>query len=517
MSKRKVKKSSGASRPRRGYGVAASYQAARPNQDTARSYVRGVLPETPQQLGNARDRSVLRSQARDMAENNPHAAGIPNLFALYVIGGGPRLRFIGFEKWRRQELDPIARDFVEYEWGKFATFTRFPALLRDAMKSIVVDGEAFVLTRRNPKSFIGFDLYLIDSARVGNAYAQMETRQYQDGVRFDEFGNVESYTVYDAPDNISTGYNPAKYQEVAPSMCYHLYRREFAEQARGVSWFAPVLRIIQQLTEYTAASIEAAKQSTRVWATIETTEGFEQAAEGDLVDPQYGAPYDVFKQLETPNGRILTLPPGTTARGFSATQPTTAADSYTANLLAQIGYALGLPRNKATGSSHEYNFASGRLDNQPFELLIKTLQRDLFEIDLCDKAFAKFYELMRYDAPVDLPPVEQAEWEWIWPEPPLIDPESYVRTASIELKSAQRSLREIWERSHPGGDFDAYCAEIEKERALFPEVFGAAQPLANDEDTIAPASRTAIDEPKATNAAQPAQEEAQDENTRQFS
>lgn len=474
----------------------ASYAAARPNSDTARSWARGVIPETPMQALTPQARADIRQQARDMAQNSPHAAGIANLFALYVVGTAPRLRFIGFEKWRGRELERVKIDYVEHQWDVFSVATRFPAVLRNAMKAIVVDGEAFVLTRKNPKIKQGFDLYLIDSRRVGNANATPSTRLYQDGLEFDEYGNVESFTIYDPPENAACSYMPSKYQKVAPEQCFHLFRQDFAEQTRGVSWFAPCLRILQQLNEYTAASIEAAKQSTRVWATIETTDGFEQAAESDMIDPQYGAPYDVFRQLETPNGRILTLPPGTTARGFNATQPNTAADSYTANLLAQIGYALGLPRNKATGSSHEYNFASGRLDNQPFELLIGTLQRDLFERDLCDRAFAKFYEMTRYDAPLDLPTVDEAEWEWVWPNPPLIDAESTARTASIELKSGQRSMREVWERVHPGGNFEAFCEEYAEERARFPEVFGVSATEEIEEET--PATR--INEPKSNEA-----------------
>lgn len=471
--------------------VVAGYAAARPTSDTIRTFVRSALPETPLQVGSPNVRASLRDQARDMAQNSPHAAGIANLFALYVVGTAPRLRFVGYEKWRRQEVDRRVVDFVEHKWEQFAVATRFPVVLRNVMKSIVIDGEAFVLTRKNPRIEQGFDLYLIDTQRVGNANGTPDTLEQQDGITFDEYGNVVSYTVYDAPENAGTSYMSSRFQTISPSSCFHLFRQDYAEQTRGISWFAPCLTILQQLTEYTAAAIEAAKQSTRVWATIETTDGFEQAAEADLVDPQYGAPYDVFRQLDTPNGRIMTLPPGTTARGFQATQPNTAADSYTANLLSQVGYALGLPRNKATGSSHEYNFASGRLDNQPFELLIETLQRDLFERDLCDRVFSKFYEMLLLESPLTLPTLEEAEWEWTWQEPPLVDPEATVRTASIELKSGQRTLREVYERAHPCGNFEAFCVELENERRRFPELFGV------DVSAETPHPRTAIDEPKA--------------------
>lgn len=476
--------------------AAARYENARPNSDTAREFQRSAFPQTPLQLANPIDRASLRRQARQCCESGPHAGSMARLFALYVVGAGARLRFLGFEKYKNKPFDEETKRYIEYRWREFAVDVRFSALLRSAMQAIVTDGEAFIVVKSNPRKREHFDLYLLDSQRVGNPNGKPDTIEQQDGVSFDSFGNVTGYTVYDAPKSAAASYMSSQYQVLPPELVFHLFRQDFAEQTRGISWFAPCLDLLQQLNEYTRASVEAAKQGARVWATIETSEGFVPSME--YLDLERGVPYDSYSAVDTPNGRLLTLPPGTTARGFSPAQPTTAADAYTANLLSQIGYALGLPRNKATGSSHEYNFASGRLDNQPFELLITTLQRDLFERDLCDKVFAFFYrsivpdliERGYYAAPLD-----DIDWEWIWPDPPLVDAEATARTASIQLKSGQRSMREIWERLHPEGDFNLAAQEIKNEAQVFPEFFGVSGSGSAEETP--PAEATRLDEPKA--------------------
>lgn len=477
----------------------ARYENARPTSDTRRAFVDSVQKQTPLQLGNPTDRASLRQQARVCCESGAHAGTMARLFALYVVGSGPRLRFLGYEKFKNKLFDDATKRYIEYRWKEFATDVRFPALLRSAMQAIVTDGEAFVVVRNNPRKLEGFDLYLLDAQRVGNPNGAPDTLEQQDGITFDEYGNVVAYTVYESPKNACSGYMASRFQTVAPDVMFHLFRQDFAEQTRGISWFAPCLNLLQQLNEYTQASVEAAKQGARVWATIETSEGFVPAV--DYLSLEQGVPYDSYSAVETPNGKLLTLPPGTTARGFSPTQPTTAADAYTANLLSQIGYTLGLPRNKATGSSHEYNFASGRLDNQPFELLITTLQRDLFERDLCDKVFMFFYRGLIPDliqAGFQVAPLDDIDWEWTWPSPPLVDAEATARTASIQLKSGQRSMREVWETIHPEGDFNSAVNEIAKEAALFPSFFGvASKETIEPQEAATPESATRIDEPKA--------------------
>lgn len=478
-------------------GLRARYAAARPNSDNARQYIDAIRFETPLQVGNSADRATLRKLARYEALNNAHAAGIARLFALYVCGVGPRLRWRGWEKCYDRPLNRKLADYVEYRWREFSTDLRFPALLRQTMQTIVVDGEAFLCLTDNPRRALRFGVELLDGQRVGNPNGKRSDSRLQDGVVLDPFGNPDAYYVFQTPENDSSFYDTTKYELMPAQQVFHLFREDYAGQTRGASWFAPALLMLQQLRAYTEATIEAAKAGARVWASVETQNGFDVDS---YLDIEKEVQYDAYSSFETPNGRILMLPAGTTMRGFNPTQPTTAADAYTANLLSQIGYAMGLPRNKATGSSHEYNFASGRLDNQPFELLISTLQKDMLERDFCDRLFSVFYEaiypelLMVSD---DAPRLVDSDWEWDWPSPPLVDAEATARSNAILVKSGQRTLREVWEELHPEGDFEKAAREMERDRERFPEIYGVTNNQ-QTEESVEPAEtpETRIREPR---------------------
>ncbi len=499
--------SNGTPRPRlaapRGAFV-AEYGQAMPTSDTFLPWLESwrshgttlnVLPEWK--------RSNYRTQARLEFTDNQHAGGIARLFALYVVGTGPRLKFKGFKKYTRRVCSRETIDYINNRWELFADDVNFASTLRQAMQTLVVDGEAFLYIGANPKRRDGIDLRLLDSQRIGNPAGARTTRQLQDGVYLDVWGNPERYCVYNVPDNEGSYYRTDDYVIIPASQIYHLFRQDLAGQTRGVTWFAAALPLLQQLREYTAAVIQGAKRGAKLISSIETQSGFNidefrdvYALPSDVAysngNPSSLMLYDAWGIRRTDNGEAWVLPPGTTQKAFDSSQPTAEASAFTSSILGQIGYSLGLPRNKATGSSHEYNFASGRLDNQPFEMLIKTLQLDIFERRCCDRLFNVFYELISPDLFAlydDAPPLDLIEWEWVWPSPPLIDPESTARTNAIRLKSLQTTIGEVWSETHPFSEFDDVRDTVERDAAQFPTVFGLKENERGE--------NTAIDEPKA--------------------
>jgi len=74
----------------------AALNNAKPNSDTFRNF-QNLDKQTTAQVLNNQDVSSIRSQARNEFLNNPHASGIARLFGLYVVGVGPRLKFLGYE------------------------------------------------------------------------------------------------------------------------------------------------------------------------------------------------------------------------------------------------------------------------------------------------------------------------------------------------------------------------------------------------------------------------------------
>lgn len=452
-------------------------------------------------------RANYRTQARLEFTDNQHAGGIARLFGLYVVGTGPRLKFKGFQKWTRRNADRALIDYVNRRWEQFADDVRFASTLRHAMQTLVVDGEAFLFLGANPRKRDGLDLQLLDSQRIGNPAGEITTRQLQDGVYIDAFGNPFQYCVYNVPELEGCYYRSDDYTIIPATQIFHLFREDLAGQTRGVSWFAAALPLLQQLREYTAAVIQSAKRGAKLFTAIESQNGIGLEEFRDLYplpgdnvyyadgNPAPVIPWDAWGVRRTDNGEALILPPGTTQKAFESSQPASEASAFTNSILGQIGYSLGLPRNKATGSSHEYNFASGRLDNQPFEMLIKTLQLDIFERRCCDRLFCDFYRVISpdiFERFEEAPAPDEIEWEWVWPSPPLIDPESTARTNAIKLKSLQTTLGEVWAETHPFSEFDDVRDVIRRDSKEFPEVFGVD--VKEDEGVT---DNTRIDEPKA--------------------
>lgn len=459
----------------------AAYNHATPTSDNWRQFAQSY-PQTSLNVLPRWTRESLQRQARTEYEDNQHAGGIARLFSTYVVGTGPRLKFKGFPRYMGERVDKRLAAYVNYRWERFSDAIQLTTTLQQAMVGLVVDGEAFLTLAPNPRVDEGFTVRNIDAARVGNPSNQLSTKNMRDGVFFDEWGNPDAYCVYKIPETAASYYMPSAYDIIDASQIFHLFRLDYAGQSRGVSWFEAALPLLQQLREYTAAVIETAKRGAKLVNTFESQSGISldefqenfDVISGDPSTSADAATWPAWGRFQTGNGEALILPPGATSKTFSPSQPTAEASAFTSSILGQIGYSLGLPRNKATGSSHEYNFASGRLDNQPFEMLISSIRLDLFERRALDKLLKTFYAcilnelLERFD---QVPEPQEIEWEWIWPTPPLIDPESAARTNAIRLKSAQATLSEVWNKEHPFSDFDEMRGEIMRDERDFPQVF----------------------------------------------
>lgn len=474
----------------------AGLNVARTSSDTLHHWA-FVRPETAAGAVKARDRAEVRTKAREEYLNNPYAAGFADTFALYLVGTGPRLRFK--PGGTDEAAKSVTRD-VETLWRDWSNSVRLAKTLRLGVKSLVVDGELFLMESVNPKRPIwGVNYQVIDPQRIGNPNGKPWSPRMQDGLFFDEFGNVEAFCVYDIPEYETTYYDSGRYQVIHADSIHFAFKEILPEATRGWSWFAPVLESMGRLRDYEDGVIEAAKSAANTFATIETQTGFVDGNSSLIIGE--GTDYYPWMCHTPQRNKIIQLPPETTLKAFQPAQPTTNVPEFISNQVARLGRGMGLTRNRATGSSHEYNFSSGKLDSQPFEMLVQCLQSDLLELDVMDKLFADFYVGIRprlLHKHADAPDLEEVDWEWRWPKPPLVDEEAQARADAIRVKAHQATIREVWEERHPDSRFEEARAEIDEERARYPEVFGAAT---GDADGVAPvATGTRIGEPQAPGA-----------------
>lgn len=466
----------------------AGLNAARPSYDTINHWMFS-RPETPAGAVTQRDRSTVRTKAREELLNNPYAAGFADTFALYIVGTGPRLRFKGFELPSDKVSTPELKRYIEARWRNWSEEIRLAKTLRLGVRSLVVDGEAFFIESYNPKrETFAINYNVIDPQRIGNPGSKVWTPTLQDGIFLDEFGNVEAYCLYDVPEFEGSFYDTNKYRIVSAEHIHHTFKEGLPEITRGWSWFAPVLESMGRLRDYEDGVIEAAKSAANTFATIETQDGYLQGNSDLFVEETNYYPWE----SHTPQrNKVIQLPPSTTMKAFSPAQPTTNVPEFVSNQVARLGRGMGLTRNRSTGSSHEYNFASGKLDAQPFDMLIQTIQKDLLELDVMDRLFKDFYRAILpelYDRfPEDvIPSLRDSEWEWRWPKPPLVDEEAQARADAIRVKNLQATIREVWEERHPDSVFEDVKDEIRADAQDFATLF-----------PVTPEEGTRINEPKA--------------------
>ncbi len=468
--------------------VRAGLNVAKRSSDTWHHWA-FARQETPAGVVRPKDRAEARTKAREEYLNNPYAAGFADTFALYLVGTGPRLRFKG-------SGNPDFIREVELLWRDWSDSVRLAKTLRLGVKSLVVDGELFLMESLNPKRPIwGINYQVLDPQRIGNPGGKPWTPRMQDGIFFDEFGNVDAFCVYDTPEYDCSFYDSGRYQVISSQNIHFAFKENLPEVTRGWSWFAPVLESMGRLRDYEDGVIEAAKSAANTFATLETQSGFVDGSSALTIGEE--TDYYPWESHTPQRNKIIQLPPETTLKAFQPAQPTTNVPEFISNQVARLGRGMGLTRNRATGSSHEYNFSSGKLDSQPFEMLISCLQRDLLELDVMDKLFADFYVgilprlCLKYP---DAPELEDADWSWRWPKPPLVDEEAAARADAIRVKSCQATIREIWEERHPDSRFEEVKAEIDADRKAYPEIYGAQT---GDADGVAPvAAGTRIAEPQ---------------------
>lgn len=433
--------------------LSASLDASSHSRDTFFHWRNTHVLASSQQVTSS-DRKVVRARAREEYLSSPYGAGFPETFASYVIGTGPQLDFKGFLPYLEKSLSKKIVNYVQGLWRTWADDCRLASTLRLAMRNLVVEGDAFLVESLNPKRKIfGINYVLIDSLRIGNPGGRTSTRQLQDGIAFDEFGNPDHYYIYNVPDFIDSGYDFNKYTIYPERFVHHLFKPVLAGQQNGWSWFAPVLQSMGRLRDYEDGVIEAAKSSANTYGVITTQDGF-VASNSEGLELAENYPYYAWQSIEPQRNKVYQLPPGTNFQAFKPEQPTANVGDFVAGQVARMGRAIGLTRNRSTGSSHEYNFASGRLDNQPFEILVKILQKDLFELGSLDRLFSDFYEailpeLFLQFPDADLPSLEDAEWSWRWPDPPLVDPESQYRADALRLQNNLCTVKEILAREYP--------------------------------------------------------------------
>ena len=332
------------------------------------------------------DYLTMTLRARYLAKNNEYIAGYLNNLSRNVIGpDGFVLQSRASSEEDRNAIEELWREY-QSRVGAFVTLDEhqsgrdFDALV---LRTLIIDGEVFIRRVYDAESRFGYRYEVIDSLTVDTLYNVTASTPDDDaiimGIRFDARGREKAYYIR---ESTTDWYNSGPRIEVPASEIIHIYRKQFADQARGYTAFAPIILNLNQMDAYKEAELIHA----RIQACAMGVWEYNGQGGGDVLD-EVDEKGEFVREIKP--GIFPVAPRGYTAKFLQNTSPNNQFGTFWKNMLRSISNALGISYNKAAGDYESVNYSSLREATLEDRASFEELQKYLIE-NWKDFPFADF-------------------------------------------------------------------------------------------------------------------------------
>jgi lambda family phage portal protein len=260
-----------------------------------------------------------------------------------------------------------------------------------------------------------------------------------DGVEFGPTGRVVAYHLF--PQHPGSVWRKIRMESVRipAADIIHVRRVDRPGQVRGVSWFAPVMMTLGDLSDYQEGEILKQKVAALMAGFLES----DSVIDGEIAAK---SPEDEAEDVglgeigpgtltELPQGMKVTFTDPPTVNGYSP---------FMRQTLASIAMGLGITYEALAGDLSGVNFSSARMGRMEMDRNIETWQQ-LVMIE----QFCRGIERWVKEAWVLKPKLGPADFALTWTAPrrPLIDPTkevpAMIKEVNAGLTSRQRAQRQL--------------------------------------------------------------------------
>ncbi|MFD3301963.1 phage portal protein [Aquipseudomonas alcaligenes] len=379
--------------------------------------------------------AVLRNRARDLRRNNPYAERAITGIADNVVGAGivPR-PLIDRERQAKRLGD------LWYAWGESLQcdadgLENFYGLQHKVMECVAESGECLIRRRRRystdglavPLQLQVLEPDFIDDAKSGGQGNNVIIQ----GIEFDGLGKRVAFWLFDEHPGSSATMRSIESRRVPAEDVIHVFLPKRAGQARGYTWFAPVMQRLKNFDEMEDAVMEQAKIAACFAAFItKDGTGGNNGKNPPLVERMEPG---IIQELSMGEGVSFAAPPT-----FNGYQP------YSWQALHAISVGLGVPYELITGDLKGVNFSSGRMGWLHFARRVDVWQWRMIIPQMCERAWQWFMEAQALLPGAVLTEVKA---EWVPPRREMVDPRSETETVKERLRSGlvtwPNALREL--------------------------------------------------------------------------
>jgi lambda family phage portal protein len=374
----------------------------------------------------------LRSIARDLVRNNPHARRAVSAIVANVIGAGILPQVKGLSKKRQRDIEALLRRHLgstAIDADGLHTFSGLQALV---MRTIITSGE--VLVRRRWRRAednlpLPFQLQVLEPDFIDHMIDGPQTNGNiaVQGVEFDKLGRRVAYWLFSEHPGAFSTYNLPQSRRVPASDVAHIFSADRPGQARGVTWFAPVINKMRDFADYGDAQLIRQKIAACFAAFVS---GDPDADSDAGEDSATGRPIEQFEP-----GMIEYLQPGESVE-FANPPKVDDYEAFQTATLHEIAAGLNLPYSVMTGDLRQTNFSSSRMGWIEFGRQIEQWQQLMLEPMFFQPVERWMAEALLVAKGVR---IDAFSIDWIAPRREMIDPEKEIRGSVAAIRGGLSS------------------------------------------------------------------------------
>ena len=342
------------------------------------------------------DLDEIRALAQDAERNDPLVNSIIQKITRGVVGATGFLPRCNDSRYQREADEVIALIEAQSRRANFSAdgqMTR-AEFVRLAIRHIIRDGEVLIRRHRRFKNEGRYALQMVD---VGYMYTErtgagvvVDGNKVDLGVENDEFGRPLAYWFRGDPNNPLSAYtyfNGGGYTRHKADDFIHLFFRQYSEQPRGVSFFAPVLDLLEMVKRYRKSEVHAARVGSALHIVGKTTTGgavggdrVKFAAEGSkgVYDAKKGKSNFV---VNVNDPEMLHLDSDKELNVINSGHPTKNYPDFVAEVYRAICSCLDVPYPIVTGDWTAVNYSSGQLFSADYTSRLQRFQEMMKQLE----------------------------------------------------------------------------------------------------------------------------------------
>jgi lambda family phage portal protein len=426
----------------------------------------------------------LRARSRKLMRDSPYAKRARTIVVNNVVGSGVGLQAQVYNS--RGELHERINADIEEAWREWSKADschtggelHFSDLERAAMAEVFTAGEVFIRLHRRPfgRSKVPLALELIEAERIGDEFSNPNpspTNSKADvrlGVEVDQFGRPLAYWIRERhPGELRTGIDASVRLERVPAAdIIHLRVIDRWPQTRGEPWLHGVLVKLDNMDEYSAAELTAARMGANFFATLES-DNLDSLA--TTTEVSTGA-----REMNIEPGIIEQLTPGEKLQFHTPNRPNVALDPFLRYMLREVAAGIGCSYESLSRDYSQSNYSSSRLalldDRDLWRVLQQAWGRSfrsrLHEQWLQAAVLSRAVTSINVEA-YALRPEQFAAVTWKFRGWTWIDPVKEVNSYKEAVKAGFCTVSQVIAQTGGGVDIEDVIAERKRELAMFEE------------------------------------------------